>query len=158
MRTEGRSWIPPDGVLPSILSLAFPVSNNQHFPYRWNDLIRWRERKIKWPLANRWERCNRRASFSRNNGNERNRILSLPGLTRPRRIDEFLRLPNRKFTALSGKLTGFPALPILRECWPENHENTKDEKTKRTGQASIGNVHDPTRKCTYYGLSSFVFS
>jgi hypothetical protein len=23
------------------------LSNNQHFPYRWNDLIRWRERKIK---------------------------------------------------------------------------------------------------------------
>src|SRR5260370_32553032 len=58
-------------------AVAQPRAARQHFPYRWNDLIRWSERNIKWPLANRWERCNRRESFSRNDWNARYRILNL---------------------------------------------------------------------------------
>jgi len=50
--------------------LILPPSStfiNQHFPYRWNDLIRWRERYNNPRLADRWERCNRFVFPCRNN-------------------------------------------------------------------------------------------
>jgi len=43
------------------------VTYNQHFPYRWKDLIEWRKRKSDPALADRWEWCNRRGLAYRNN-------------------------------------------------------------------------------------------
>src|SRR5437773_12335162 len=43
------------GLLSSILHPPSSIFNSQYFPYRWNDLFRWRERNSNPALADRWE-------------------------------------------------------------------------------------------------------